>query len=203
MPKTISDAMQRMDSILRRGWWMELRSPFTLGDVWRCGITPLNVIGWNGQPDREATGDTAIEAIMQCCDLWDDLPPAPDAGEEDAALAPVQIVKEAPALQEMRDLLAGAASLLKDKLTPDWEGLSKEARSWLYDLGRFQPMLHEGGHLAAGLIWDGLSDRAGEATMMDCSLNAATLRQIAAALNEAANWLDRQPAPGAGEEEDR
>ena len=83
MPKTISDAMQRMDSILRRGWWMELRSPFTPGDVWRCGITPLYVRGWNGHPDREATGDTAIEAIMRCCDLWDDLPPAPVAGEEE------------------------------------------------------------------------------------------------------------------------
>ena len=71
MPKTISDAMQRIDPIIQLGWWMELRSPFTPGDVWRCGITPIGVIGWNRQPDIEATGDTAIEAITRCCDLWD------------------------------------------------------------------------------------------------------------------------------------
>ena len=72
MPRTISDAMIRIDPILSEGWWMELRGPFTTGgDCWRCGLTQSGATGWNGSPDIEAVGSTAVEAIENCCDAWD------------------------------------------------------------------------------------------------------------------------------------
>lgn len=39
--------------------------------------------------------------------------------------------------------------------------------------------------------------------LVERELDAATLRRYAQALNAAAEWLDKQPAPDAGEEEEQ
>jgi len=72
MARTTNDAMQRIDPILNDGWWMSLTSPWRNGDYWFCGLTPKGATGWNGRPDIEASGETAPEAIENCCKKWEE-----------------------------------------------------------------------------------------------------------------------------------
>lgn len=70
--KTTNDAMQRIDEILQKGWWMRLQSPWQADGEWFCGLTPQGATGWNGSPDIEASGETAPEAIENCCEKWEE-----------------------------------------------------------------------------------------------------------------------------------
>jgi len=85
MARTTNDAMQRIDPILNDGWWMSLTSPWRNGDYWFCGLTPKGATGWNGRPDIEASGETAPEAIENCCKKWEEWREriAPAAGEQE------------------------------------------------------------------------------------------------------------------------
>jgi len=50
----------------RRGFWMQLRSTFGLGqyaDGWWCGFTPHLTTGFNGRPDYSAQAATPAHAL--------------------------------------------------------------------------------------------------------------------------------------------
>ena len=49
----------------RRGFWMQLRSPFGTDGQWSCGFTPHLTTGWNGRPDYSAQADTPALAVCR------------------------------------------------------------------------------------------------------------------------------------------
>jgi hypothetical protein len=49
----------------RRGYWMQLRSPFGDASDWSCGFTPHKTTGWNGRPDYSAQADTPALAVCR------------------------------------------------------------------------------------------------------------------------------------------
>lgn len=55
----VLEIQQAMES---NGFWMLLKSSFEPGGDWICGFTPHGTSGWNGAPDFEGFGKTAIEA---------------------------------------------------------------------------------------------------------------------------------------------
>ncbi len=75
----VSAAFKVVDRMMKRGYWLELKwlelkSPFFEGESWWAGFTPLKVTGWNGEPDNNMAGDTAMLAICRaalesCCEL--------------------------------------------------------------------------------------------------------------------------------------
>lgn len=58
------DIFEIQELMERRGYWMELKSPFNVGENWACGFTALGCSGWNGRPDYQGFAKTAQEAAV-------------------------------------------------------------------------------------------------------------------------------------------
>ena len=73
----------------------------------------------------------------------------------------------------------------------EWTDVSEDARDWLEMLGHFSPTVHAQNRELKGCLHheDGEDGRT--------YLDAGDLRNIAAACNEAADWLDKRAAAGA------
>ncbi len=79
-----------------------------------------------------------------------------------------------------------------------WQGLDWHTRQVLDEIADMYPYRRGRGQTTIA-AW--LHDGAGE--LVQRELDAATLRRYAQALHAAADWLNTQNAPGAGEEEVR
>lgn len=60
----IAAAMGLAESIVDR-YWLELHTPFCIGEPYFAGFTPLGTTGWNGVPDNKCPGDKAGQAITR------------------------------------------------------------------------------------------------------------------------------------------
>lgn len=57
-------AFEVQSELERRGFWMQLRSPFDTADSqWSCGFTPHLTTGFNGRPDYSARAVTPAHAL--------------------------------------------------------------------------------------------------------------------------------------------
>jgi hypothetical protein len=62
----IDEAMSVQSIMHRKGYWMQLRSPFDNQEsLWHCGFTRHLMSGWNHRPDNEYSGETAPLAICR------------------------------------------------------------------------------------------------------------------------------------------
>lgn len=60
---SIADAFQVVQAIEKRGFWMELKSPFDSDSPWFAGFTPHSTTGWNGLADFVGSGNNPAHAI--------------------------------------------------------------------------------------------------------------------------------------------
>lgn len=58
--------MSRMSEL---GWCARIGSPFTAGDKWWAGFTPMGMSGWNGSPDYDCPGETFALAVCRAAVL--------------------------------------------------------------------------------------------------------------------------------------
>lgn len=70
----------------------------------------------------------------------------------------------------------------------DWTDVSEDAREWLKMLGGFSPTVHAKQRELKGQLHSDYGDDG------RCYLDAGDLRNLAAALIEAADWLDKRAA---------
>jgi len=63
-PNDIAVAMDLALSIGDR-YWMELHTPFRVGNPFSAGFTPLGTAGWNGRPDNRCEADRPARAITR------------------------------------------------------------------------------------------------------------------------------------------
>jgi len=63
-PNDTAAAMILAETIADR-YWLELHTPFCIGDPYFAGFTPLGTTGWNGVPDNKCPGDKAGQAITR------------------------------------------------------------------------------------------------------------------------------------------
>jgi len=63
-PNDIAAAMDLALSIADR-YWMELHTPFRVGDPFFAGFTPLGTSGWNGWPDNQCEAEKPGAAITK------------------------------------------------------------------------------------------------------------------------------------------
>lgn len=61
----VGAAFQVVAKMQGRGYWLELKSPFFEGEQWWAGFTPLYTSGWNGEPDNNMPGSSAMLAICR------------------------------------------------------------------------------------------------------------------------------------------
>jgi len=62
-----NDLVVAMDLALSIGdrYWMELHTPFRVGDPFFAGFTPVYTSGWNGHPDNQCEADKPARAIIR------------------------------------------------------------------------------------------------------------------------------------------
>ncbi len=61
----VSAAFQVVEQMWKKGYWLELKSPFFEGESWWAGFTPRSCSGWNGEPDHNMPGEGAAVAICR------------------------------------------------------------------------------------------------------------------------------------------
>ena len=67
IPDYHNDIAAAMDLALSIGdrYWMELHTPFRIGDPFFAGFTPLGTGGWNGRPDNQCEAEKPACAITR------------------------------------------------------------------------------------------------------------------------------------------
>lgn len=58
-------AAMGLAEIIGDRYWLELHTPFCIGEPYFAGFTPLSTTGWNGVPDNKCPGDKVGQAITR------------------------------------------------------------------------------------------------------------------------------------------